>query len=99
VKIFSEKTNKEYASVEACLADEADYDKKIAERESKKEKEVAERKAAAAKVEEKRQALCEAQKAYHEELNKFCQKYGAYHYTLKTDGDSLFNLLFEDFWS
>ena len=99
MKIFSEKTNKEYASVEECLAAEAEYDKKVAERVSKKEKEVAERKAAAAKVDEKRQALCDAQKAYRKELDNFCQKYGAYHYTLKTDGDSLFNLLFDDFWT
>ena len=75
MKIMSEKTGKEYASVEACLAAEKEYDdaiaakkaaeeKALAERKAKNEAMVAERKTAAAKDEEKRQALIEAQKAY-----------------------------------
>ena len=83
MKIMSEKTGKEYASVEDCLAAEKEFDKKLAqekaEREAKekalvakKEAAIAERKEAASKVEEKRKALIEAQKAYHDELAKFC---------------------------
>jgi len=52
-------------------------------------------------VEEKRQALISAQKAYREELSKFCEKYGAYHYTVKGGDDSIFNLfdnMFHNFW-
>lgn len=112
MKIISEKTGKEYNSVELCLADEKAYDERIAQEKAKKEAEakalavkketaIAERKEAASKVEEKRQALIEAQKAYKEELSKFCGKYGAYHYTIKGGEDSWFNLFdnfFDNFW-
>ena len=112
MKIVSEKTNKEYASVEECLAAEKAYDEQIAAKKAAeekalvakkeaKEKALAERKAAAAVVEEKRKTLVEAQKAYREELSKFCDKYGAYHYTVKGGDDSifdLFNRFFDDLW-
>ena len=79
MKIISEKTGKEYNSVELCLADEKAYDERIAQEKAKKEAEakalavkketaIAERKEAASKVEEKRQALIAAQKAYQEEV-------------------------------
>ena len=112
MKILSEKTNKYYSTVDECIAAEKEYDEKIAREKAQKEAEekalvvkkeaaIAERKEAASKVEEKRQALITAQKAYREELSKFCDKYGAYHFTVKTDGDSMFNLfdnLFDHFW-
>lgn len=110
--IFSEKTGKEYSTVELCLADEKAYDERIAKEKAekeakakaiavKKEAAIAERKEAASKVEEKRQALIAAQKAYQEELTKFCEKYGAYHYTVKNGDESWFNLFdnfFNSFW-
>ena len=112
MKIMSEKTGKEYSSVEACLAAEKAYDEKIAKEKAekeakekalvaKKEAAIAERKAAAAKVEEKRKALIEAQKAFREELTAFCKQFGAYHYTVKGGDDSWFNLFdnfFDNFW-
>ena len=114
MKIMSEKTGKEYPTVELCLAAEKEYDDKLAkEKEEKEAKEkalvakkeaaLAERKEAASKVEEKRQALIAAQKAYQEELSKFCSKYGAYHYTIKGGDESWFNLFdnffkFNNFW-
>ena len=112
MKIISEKTGKEYNSVELCLAAEKEYDERIAKEKAekeakekalvaKKEAALAERKEAASKVEEKRQALIAAQKAYQEELTKFCDKYGAYHYTVKSGDESWFNLFdnfFNNFW-
>ena len=112
MKIMSEKTGKEYGSVEACLAAEKEYDERIAKEKAekeakekalvaKKEAAIAERKAAASKVEEKRQALIAAQKAFQEELSAFCSKYGAYHYTVKNSDESWFNLFdnfFKGFW-
>ena len=112
MRIISEKTGKEYPTVELCVAAEEEFDKKVekekAEREArqkalvaKKEAALAERKEAAALIEEKRQALIAAQKAYREELAKFCEKWGAYHYTIKGGADSLFNLFdnfFDNFW-
>ena len=112
MKIVSEKTGKTYQTVDECLAAEKEFEEKAekekAEKEArekalvaKKEAALAERKEAATKVEEKRQALIAAQKAYHEELSTFCDKYGAYHYTIKGNGDSIFDLfdnLFDHFW-
>ena len=112
MKIMSEKTGKEYPSVELCLAAEKEFDEKIAKEKAekeakekalvaKKEAALAERKEAASKVEEKRKALIEAQKEYREELSKFCSKWGAYHYTVKGGDDSWFNLFdnfFDNFW-
>ena len=83
MKIYSEKTNKEYASVDECLAAEKEFDeaiaakkaaeeKALAERKAKQEALVAERKADADEVETARQELIAAQKKYHEVLAKFC---------------------------
>ena len=112
MKIMSEKTGKEYPTVELCLAAEKEYDDKLAKEKAekeakekalvaKKEAALAERKEAASKVEEKRQALIAAQKAFQEELSKFCGKYGAYHYTIKGGDESwcnLFDNFFNNFW-
>ena len=112
MKIMSEKTGKEYPNVELCIAAEKAYDERIAkEKEEKEAKEkalvakreaaIAERKEAASKVEEKRQALLKAQKEFSDELQQFCSKFGAYHYTVKGVDDSwchLFDNFFHNFW-
>jgi len=112
MKIMSEKTGKEYKSVEECLAAEKEYDKALAEKKAAEEKAlavakqqkevaIAERKAFAEKVEDKRQALIKAQQEYRDELAAFCNKYGAYHVTLKPGDKSIFELfdhLFDGFW-
>lgn len=95
VKIYSDRTNKFYNSVEE--ANEAEFklkeqenlekiekERKAREEKEKKERVAAERKAAAEKVESARKTFNEARKAYHNELDSFCKKYGSYHYT--TDG-------------
>lgn len=111
MKIISEKTGKEYASVEECIKAEKAYDEKIAAEKAAKEKALAEQKAkkealanerkvAADAVEEKRKALVEAQKAYRDELSKFCDRYGAYHYSVKP-GEGVFDFwssIFDNFW-
>ena len=111
MKIYSEKTNKEYASVDECLAAEKEFDeaiaakkaaeeKALAERKAKQEALVAERKADADEVETARQELIAAQKKYHEVLAKFCQKHGAYHYTIKPGEEfhDWFSSAFDSFW-
>ena len=109
MKIISEKTGKEYPNVELCLAAEKEYDDKItqakkAEEEkrqalvAKKEADIAARKEAAAAVEEKRKVLLSAEEEFRKELAKFCEKYGAYHYTIKS-GDESWAQLFDNFWN
>lgn len=111
MKIYSEKTNKEYASVDECLAAEKEFDeavaakkaaeeKALAERKAKQEAIAAERKADADEVEAARQELIAAKKKFNDILAKFCQKHGAYHYTIKP-GEGLQDLVssvFDNFW-
>lgn len=105
IKVYSDRTNKFYNSVEEAnraefeLKEQENREKIQKERElalakEKKEKALAERKEAATKVEAARQAFNEARKAYHKELDTFCKKYGTYHYTTdgKDDIPSLFDL-------
>lgn len=105
IRIYSDKTNKFYDSVEDANRAEFELKEKenlekikkeraLAEAKEKKEKAIAERKDAAAKVETARKAFNEARKAYHAELEAFCKKYGTYHYTTdgKDDVPSLFDL-------
>jgi len=105
IRIYSDKTQKFYNSVEEAnraefeLKEKENLAKIQKEREEalakqKKEKEAAERKAAAEKVEAARKAYLDAQKAYRAELESFCKTYGTYHYTVK-DADevpSLFDM-------
>ena len=92
IKVYSDKTNKFYNTVEEAnraefeLKEKENLEKIKKEREeaeakAKKEKAVAERKAAAEKVEAARKAYQDAQKAYRKELEGFCEKYGTYHYS------------------
>ena len=106
MKIYSEKTNQEYATVEECLAAEKEFDEKKAAEEKalveRKEKALATRKADAEKVEEAHKKMVAASKEYHEELAKFCEKHGAYHksYHLKPGSDwtSWIDDFFNSFW-
>ena len=92
VKIYSDKTNKFYNTVEEAnkaefeLKEKENLEKIQKERElalakEKKEKALAERKAAAEKVDTARKAMTEAQNAYRKELEAFIDKYGTYHYS------------------
>ena len=92
VKIYSDKTNKFYDTVEEAnraefeLKEKENLEKIKKEREAalakqEKEKKIAARKEAAEKVETARKAYLEAQKAYRQELEGFCKNYGTYHYS------------------
>lgn len=96
MKIISEKTGKEYATVAECQDAEALYDAEIARQEREKARKTEERSARAKEVEAAYKKVIEAQKEYHELLNKFCQDYGSFHMTLK-DGNSFFDHFFNIF--
>lgn len=108
MKIMSEKTGKEYATVEECVAAEKAFDEAIAEKKAKeekalaevkakKEKLTAERKERAVEVENAYKAILEAQKVYREKLNAFVKDYGSFHMTVRTGENNPFDF-FEDFW-
>lgn len=112
MKILSEKTGKEYPTVELCIAAEKAYDEQIAKEKAekeqalaiakaKKEELAAVRKNRAAEVENAYKAIIEAQKVYNEKLNAFVKDYGSFHMTINTGEGNPFNLfhnLFENFW-
>lgn len=106
VKIYSDKTNKFYNSVEEAtraefeLKEKENLEKIRKEREAaalkeKKEKLASERKAAAEVVEAARKQYVEAQKTYRKALEDFCNKYGTYHYS--TNGAEDIPSLFDFF--
>jgi len=106
IKVYSDKTNKFYNTVEEAnraefeLKEKENLEKIKKEREvalakEKKEKAMAERKAAAEKVDTARKAYLEAQKAYRTELEGFCKTYGTYHYS--TDNADEIPSLFDFF--
>lgn len=101
MKILSEKTNKEYASVEECLAAEEEFDKQVALEKAKKEELTNARKERAKEVEDAYKTILEAQKHYRELLNAFVKDYGSFHMTLRTgDGNpfDLFNRFFDNWF-
>lgn len=106
LKYYSDRTNKFYNSVEEANRAEfelkekenlakIEQERKIRAEKEKKEKAVAERKALATEVDTARKAYLEAQKAYRDKLEKFCEKYGTYHYTVENSEEipSLFDFL------
>ena len=106
IKVYSDKTNKFYNTVEEAnraefeLKEKENLEKIKKEREEalakqEKEKKIAERKAAAEVVENARKAYLEAQKAYKKALEDFCGKYGTYHYS--TDNTDEIPSLFDWF--
>lgn len=106
IKVYSDRTNKFYNSVEEANKAEFELKEKenlerikkereLAQAKEQKEKALAERKAAAEKVENARKAFNDARKQYADELNAFCKKYGTYHYSITGDEEvpSLFDIL------
>ena len=104
VKIYSDKTNKFYDTVEDANKAEQELKEKEELAKAKKEEELriakekkeqalAERKEAAEKVEVARKAFNDARNAYKKELEEFCKKYGTYHYSTNSAEDipSLFD--------
>ena len=83
MKIYSEVTKKFYNTVEEC--EKAEEEVKIAtEKKAAEAKKLAtERKAAADIVEDLFKAYVQARENYEHGLRDFCNKYGAYHKTVK----------------
>lgn len=112
MKIISEKTGLEYATVDECVAAEEAYEKELAEKKAAEEKALAEakakeealaatRKERAKEVEDAFKAILEAQKHYNEVKDNFLKDYGSFHMTVKTgDGNpfDFFNSFFDRFW-
>jgi hypothetical protein len=98
MKIYSEKTNKEYKTVEDCLKAEKEFDEALEAEKAKKQKLSEEKKARAVEVEEAWKAVREANKKYVDLKNKFINDYGAFHMTLKDKDDNLVESLWESFF-
>ena len=91
MKIYSEKTNQEYTTVDECLAAEKEYDAKIAAEKAEKEKLAAVRKERATEVEDAYKAILDAQKVYKEKLDAFVKDYGSFHMSIKSGFNNPFD--------
>lgn len=98
IRVYSDKTQKFYNTVEEANRAEFELkeqenrekirkEREAAEAKAKKEQLAAERKADAEKVEAARKAMVDAQAAYKKELEAFCEKHGAYHFSLNNLDD------------
>ena len=94
----SELTGKTYTTAEECEKADLEISEQRKIKEAEKKKEAEERKAAADRVEAARKTMVEAQNAYREEIEHFCEKYHTYHTSWRESKDiptlfeSLFNL-------
>ena len=92
MRIFSEKTGKEYKTVPECIAAEKEFDEAQAKKEARKKALSDERKTRAKEVEDALKAVCDAQKVYEEKLNAFVKDYGSFHATIWTGEGNPFDL-------
>lgn len=109
MRIFSDKTNQWYQTVEDCTAAEKAYDEKVLAEKVQKD-ELTKKRADEAKAVEKsykdyldikKQSLAaidKAQKDYEEALTKFCDKYGAFHFTYRNNGPNPFDVINDIFF-
>ena len=89
--IISEKTGKEYETIDECLADEKKFDEKVALKEAKKQELANARKERAKEVEDAYKKRIEADKNYRSLLNKFIDDYGSFHMTFDTELEDTFS--------
>lgn len=89
--IISEKTGKEYETIDECLADEKKFDEEVALKEAKKQELANARKERAKEVEDAYKKRIEADKNYRLLLNKFIDDYGSFHMTFDTELEDTFS--------
>lgn len=89
--IISEKTGKEYETIDECLADEKKFDEEVALKEAKKQELANARKERAKEVEDAYKKRIEADKNYRSLLNKFIDDYGSFHMTFDTELEDTFS--------
>lgn len=78
MRIYSEKTNKEYRTVEECLSAEKAYDEEIARREAEKTKLNETRAARNEEIEKACEKAINAQNEYYSLVKKYVKDYGRY---------------------
>lgn len=96
--IYSEKTNKKYDSVEACVEAEKAYDEQLERARLEKEKLTSERAARAKEVEDAYQKAVNARKEYDAVLEKFVEDYGSFHMSIHSGDMNPFNLHLLDWY-
>lgn len=94
--ITSEKTHKNYTTVEECIAAEKAFDEEQARKEEAQKQLQSERKARAEEIEAARNAMNEAQNNYRKLVEAFVRDYKSYHTTI-VSGKEL-PMLFKDWF-
>ena len=96
MKIYSEKTKKEYKTVDECIEAEKAFDAEQKRKEEEHNVKKAQRATRAKEVEDAYSAYVEAYKKYRELLSNFVNDYGSFHYTY-SDKDNTFSSFFDSF--
>ena len=89
MKIYSEITKKEYKTVEDCLEAERQFSEKKAKEDKEKELLAQQRKDDAKEIENAYKAIVNANKRYAELRDKFVEKYGSFHMTVRNRGPEI----------
>lgn len=93
MRIFSDVTNKEYKTVEECLAAEKEFNEAKAKAEAEKKALAANREKRAKEVNEALEEVRKAEEKYQKLLRAFLKDYKQYHYT-KTEDNADFDSIF-----
>ena len=93
MRIYSELTNKDYKTVDECLAAEKEHKDQLQKQEAEKKALTEKRAERAKEVEAAYKAAVDAQKKYLELRNQFIEDYHSYHMTYSSVCDSLDDLL------
>lgn len=99
MKIYSEKTHKEYATVEECLEAEALFDKEREEAEKRKEELQKVKKERADEVMAAYRKIKEDEKEYIKLRNAFVSDYGYFHMSYHNEEEEAIPDIFSDIFS
>lgn len=91
MRIYSEITGQNYATVEACQAAEIDFNNKLALKKAEQNKLSLEKKTRADAVAAAYKTVKDAEKAYLKLRNEFVKDYGYFHMTYR-DSDAIPNV-------
>ena len=100
MKIYSEKTCKNYKTVDECLEAEKKFDEAKAKKDKEKAELVEKRKVRAKEVEDAYSSVRDAEKHYVELRNQFVKDFGSYHMTFSScDCNNLFDKFWDNFFN
>ena len=97
MKYYSEITKRHYNTEKACLEAEEHFQRKQEAEATERKKAAEMRRQRAEEVDAARKDFLAARDRYNDLMTKFCKDYGAYHYSVTDEKNSLGDILFDTF--